>query len=266
MVIAVFSAMCLVGALGNDEASLLQSSTDKKRLQAASATQWIEEFAHSPDEVVMRLANMQPSEQTSLLQKFASADASSLVEEMDRHKVAMALALRGSPLSQGSPSDWVSALQQARSAEVESAVSFKKDKLRSKNDGKNSSSFPESFEAKDDVYQLVGGRCRTGEEFDDLALDDATPEETCKGLCDSNDACDSFEWEDNVCKRFTASLKTYRRGALSKCAKRCSKKEECVAFEWDNGECELHGNETDSTLSAAEELGDEHACYFKNMN
>jgi hypothetical protein len=253
-----------------------------------------------------------PAEQKSLLELFASADASNLANEIEPHKEALALAFRGSAvqaLAKGSASDMVSALQQ-RSGVLEEVISSKKDQLRKKNDGKNSTSFPDDFEVKDTRYILLGGRCRTGREYDDIdfesaciALCDADSEckvsaveaggldanstepdvckqdhedgndwatgaglneaDTCAELCSMDDMCTSSEFEEGVCKRFNWNMKSYKRSTLLSCGKRCAKYDDCVAFEWDNGECELHDNSTDSSLSAAEEIGDENVCYSK---
>lgn len=306
--IAVSSILCLL-CQGHDESSLLQANVGKMRLHAVTTAQWVEAFARTPSEVVNRVLEMQPSEQNSLLQMFQSADAASLTKELEPHKVALALALRGSSLEGGTPSTWVSALQ--RSGEMEQAISTKKGPNRKKNDGKNASTFPAQLDIKGDMFDLTSGRCRTGMEYDDIDFnetcitlcdsgdtgclaavvepegldpdsqladvckqfggehDDAgtghglTPSETCASLCDLDDGCDSSEFEEGVCKRFTATLKNYKRSTLQSCAKKCKKNDDCAAFEWDNGECELHDNSTDVALSEAEPIGDDHACYFR---
>lgn len=309
--VALSSILCLLGVLGDDEASLLQSNAGKKRVQShLQPAQWVEELARSPNDVMTQVLDMQPTELKNLLELFASADSSSLAKEIESHKAALALAFRGSPLAKGSTSDMVSALQQ-RSGVLEQVISTKKDQFRKKNDGKNSSTFPGSFEIKEDAFTLSGGRCRTGMEFEDIDFETACaflceadefcashsvePEGTdntselpnlckrdgqdhddfatglglneadaCQELCQMHDLCSDSEFEEGVCKRFAANMKSYKRSTLRSCGKKCAKKDECVAFEWDNGECELHDNSTNADLSAAEELGDEHACYLRS--
>lgn len=315
MVRMVLSSMlCLLGVFGDDEASLLQANAGKKRIHAHSIAQWVEEFAQNPNEVVTRVSSMPPAEQDSLRELFASSDASTLAKEIEPHKEKLALALRGSV--QTSVLQWlkvhpvqVAALQQ-RSDALESVISSKADQIRKKNDGLNSTSFPSSFDFKEQTYTLAGGRCRNGMEYDDIDFeaaciamcdadetctvsvveaggldvnstepdvckrsgddhnDFATGEglneaDTCADLCNMDDLCTSSDFEEGVCKRFTESMKSYKRKTLRACAKACTKKEECLSFEWDNGECELHDNSTSADLSAAEAIGDDHACYMK---
>jgi len=386
MVRIAFLAATTFTALADDTASLLQANTGKKRLQAASAAQWVEDFARAPAEVATRVASMHPVEQQSLLQQFASLDAPSLVKEIKPHQVALALALRRSPLAsfaKASPSEWVSALQQ-HAGDMDSAVSHKgagdaesalanKEPLRSAGDG--GSAFESSIEAKGAPYSITGGRCRDGLEFEDVTFDaacsslcdsedtceayeteeeegtwlckrfsaaestlnytqceaactadgsctgfefeapeecelytvalttegdppvsgddgchlkqdggsfvnsgergrtggefaDLTQSEACTALCAQSNGCDSQEAEvengEKLCKRFTASLQVHMATTLKGCAQKCTQLSSCHALEWDDGECELHGDAVNATLSTAEEVGDNHACYFKS--
>jgi len=87
-----------------------------------------------------------------------------------------------------------------------------------------------------------------------------TAKETCKELCDMDDSCKYFAWEDEVCKRFP--LRRYTRKSLESCAGLCARDESCVAFQWDNKECQLRA-EASPDLSTREGTGAFNACYFK---
>jgi hypothetical protein len=87
-----------------------------------------------------------------------------------------------------------------------------------------------------------------------------TAKETCKELCEMDDSCKYFAWEDNVCKRFP--LRRYTRKSLEACAGHCARDESCVAFQWDEKECQLRA-EASADLSSRESTGAFNACYFK---
>lgn len=249
--VAFSSILCLLGVSGDDEASLLQANAGKKRIQAHHSTtsHWVEDFAKSPKDVIARVSDMQPTEQQNLLELFASADASTLAKELEPHKEKLALILRGSPLhtlAKGPTSTMVSALQQ-RSGVLEEVILSKKDQIRKKNDGQNSSSFPAEFEAKKQMYSLTGGRCRNGREFEDIDFDTACNElcamggEDCTvGVVEAG-GLDANSTEPDVCKRAHVDANDFATGEglneADTCYELCELDPVCYGSEFEEGVC-----------------------------
>jgi hypothetical protein len=275
--VALLSA-ALLGVHSEEDASLLQAHFGKKKLQPSTNAQWIEQMARAPEETMLRYTDMPRHAQIQLLHQFASSDVTLLAEEVEQHREALALALRGSLVSSMSAADWVSKLQ--NSAKLDAALA-KKGKLGKK------IKLTAGFE-----FKQIGGRCRHGREFAELDFTQACAEgggrmneqgdqclmneegdeqqdfpSLCSFLCrhDSTNWCDWGEVEDSVCKRFEGSGFTQRNvPKVDDCAQECVDEALCIAFEWDgemhNGDCRLYES-IDADATEAEKTGRKNACY-----
>jgi len=230
MRLALLSAAA--GVWADDDASLLQAHGKKTRRIAT--TNLVEDFAESPQEFLRYVASLSSSEQQSLLQQVVAAEPSTLANDLKAHSVAVALALRQSPmpsLSKASPQEWVSELQQqATTMDSSLAQKGKKDKNGTVDDT-----------VKGKQKNLEGsvarkGRCKATHTYSEVNFTTV-----CEGLCADEANCDAFETEDGKCKRFNVPELNLTRTV---CEETCQADANCTAFEFESpSECELHHGE-----------------------
>lgn len=272
----------VTGTFADDESSLLQANAGKKKLQATSAGQLVEELAQSPVQTVTRVLNMDAQHQQNLLQHLVSADAASLSRDLEAHKVAVAMAIRRSPvpyMADGTPKEWVSALQQ-HGESIDSALSQKKKKdatvegatrgkakLRTRNDNGVKADFDTTITTKGNNYTYVGGRCRTGDEIADIEAV-AVCEELCTSTANTTNCVVSEvekEGKQTYCKRFTVASQNL---TFANCSAACTPAANCTGFEFEadaygTGECEIHTRDLKKEGSKPD---GESGCYFMNAD
>jgi hypothetical protein len=269
----------VTGTFADDESSLLQANAGKKKLQSTTASQLVEELSQSPITAVARVLNMDAQHQQNLLQHLVTADAASLSHDLEAHKVAVAMAIRRSPvpyMADGTPQEWVSALQQ-HGGSIDSALSQKKkkdatvegatkgkSKLRSRNDDKTK--FDATVTTKNTTYSKVGGRCRTGQELADIEAS-AVCEELCNSTANTTGCVVSEvekEGKKTYCKRFTVASQNL---TFDGCKAACTTDANCTGIEFEEadygyGECEIHINKLkfEGSKNAAGDTG----CHVKD--